>query len=163
MKMWIKLNDEFVYHYLFVVVVFCRRLSAILDLGFLGFLVQPCIFQCSGIVRVLSGGWVFCRMGGFSHGSPVVGWFWGFVSLVGGLCAWSAFILQCQQWLLFCSLNVVRHSSGRPMTCQHLIDFEPFEIFWINRCWQGFLGWLITGRHYTSRGAGRGDLCFVKS
>ena len=56
---------------------------------------------------------------------------------------------------------MVRHSSDRPMACQHLNDSEPFEILWINRCWHGFLGWLIASKHYTSGGTGRGDLCFV--
>ena len=106
-------------------------------------------------------GGVLRRMVGFSHGSPVVGWLGVLCHWLAALCAWSAFILQCQQWLLFCILNVVRHSSDRPMACQHLNDSEPFEILWINRCWHGFLGWLIASKHYTSGGTGRGDLCFV--
>ena len=54
-------------------------------LGF-GVLGLPCsamhlsVFSCCGsVVR----GLVLCRMGGFSHGSPVVGWLGVFVSLVG--------------------------------------------------------------------------------
>ena len=76
-----------------------------------------------GVVR----GLVLCRMVGFSHGSPVVGWLGVLCHWLAALCAWSAFILQCQQWLLFCILNVVRHSSDRPMACQHLNDWALWD------------------------------------
>ena len=75
-------------------VCFCRVLQKVVGhLGF-GVLGLPCpamhlsVFSCSwDVVR----GWVICRMGGFSHGFPVVGWL-GVFCVIG--------------WLLVCMISI---------------------------------------------------------